>query len=1062
MGKAAEKLNEVSKNAAAAKPQFTELNSVISLVQKGFEVAARAADSLFVAFNKGQALNELSGAFSNLYGKSTELGTTGLGTLREALGGLVSDIDALKTANLAAQAGLEPDQFLEIAKAADALGDAVGKDTVQAFNDLTTAVASGQDRALKKQYGIVIDNTRAEQLYAVQLGTTRENLTETEKLEAKRIALLEAIKLKHEELGDGTDTAGDAAQRLAVAWENAQAQLGLGLINSESLKEALDGLALVINSTDWVSWGQQLGEIIGWLAQSVAEISIGFRALGAIISDISGKVSNFGESLSAIADWVPMLEGVKRGYNLIGDATNSATNSLAEYGAELLQNEKTEKKATTTAVRAADVRSDSLKALAKLQNAYEREVLGGLTVEQSAAEAAKENERKKKKAISETASELKQAQKAAEDFNKELLNISEKEISADIEKAVDSLNSADFNRLKEELRRSIVDAYVLAHKDLPNQGAVREAAERMADIAAREWEDRFEEAAVKNAEEQTKELKKNLQEAADFWTDVFSDAINGEFELDNLEDALKRAAAGFAGQLTASLVGAPEGVTSAQGAGQALAQLMIGAVSSYYGGTGGIYQGADGTVGAGYGGTANSTTGAAGTVGTAAGTYAGGASMGGILGIMAALYAAMLQRDWQQFESSDTSEGQWVAALGTYLDVLYAGLGTAVSSGLTAMGVGVAGQNLQEQFARDNFLEWLEDQFGDTHDFQFSGMSGGQPTTFGLDSTAYNVDFSNPLAGQAVGLTQGLADLLTSGDNKLGDDLAGIFTNAVLAGENFNEVMINTLAIMDDMGINAAEAKDQLLTLFMEGELGIDEFGADIAGLNILATENLTGPNSILDALNIVFQNLDDNRKAAVKGLELLWTEMKEQGITNMGDLATYISSNFGVQVEDAFAAISAAGINEFTDLSNLSADQIFALFNALQSIAPQMTEALAGAIEDAGNQIDAEVGRLIGVAGDLGRSFGDAISDSLDGLQDLQNASDNTQPPTLHRNIDSGMGKGESVVQFNIDARGAGPGVAQEIERALYSAKDMIVNEALYRFIDNKKRGGGFATAVK
>ena len=211
----------------------TGLNQSLEVAIKGLQALRGAWNVAFSAIEKGQAFYELSGAFENLYGKTQLLANDGLSTLREAVNGTVSDIDILKSANLAAQAGLSPDKFLQLAKAAETLGDVVGLGPVEALQDLSKALALGKEKAFAN-YGITIDNAAAYDRFAESINKTAKELTEAEQLEAFQEEILRKIAIAAPEAAGGIETVGDAAERASVAWSNLQTQFG-NFINSSPL-----------------------------------------------------------------------------------------------------------------------------------------------------------------------------------------------------------------------------------------------------------------------------------------------------------------------------------------------------------------------------------------------------------------------------------------------------------------------------------------------------------------------------------------------------------------------------------------------------------------------------------------------------------------------------------------------------------------------------------------------------------------------------------------------------------------------------------------------------------
>jgi TP901 family phage tail tape measure protein len=209
------------------------------------------------------------------------------------------------------------------------------------------------------------------------------------------------------------------------------------------------------------------------------------------------------------------------------------------------------------------------------------------------------------------------------------------------------------------------------------------------------------------------------------------------------------------------------------------------------------------------------------------------------------------------------------------------------------------------------------------------------------------------LADQALGLVEPLSLLLSGGDqgyasdsltNALANMVAG-FGKLSTEAENFNEVFVNVLGLMDRMGVTAQQGKDQMRQLFLDGKISMEQFGASIQAFNLLAQDNLVGTGSVNDALQIVANNLGPNGspQAALKGLMFAFKEASELGTDQLGIVLQYISETWGPEAAAVFEEnIRQAGVQSFEDFNNLSAEQVFELFEAMAEFGDGATEVLA------------------------------------------------------------------------------------------------------------------------
>lgn len=235
-----------------------------------------------------------------------------------------------------------------------------------------------------------------------------------------------------------------------------------------------------------------------------------------------------------------------------------------------------------------------------------------------------------------------------------------------------------------------------------------------------------------------------------------------------------------------------------------------------------------------------------------------------------------------------------------------------------------------ERLAREDILGQLQEQYG----MSFSGE--------GFDR--------NLFAGSGAGrqLTQGLALGIGGGSGKLSDDLAGIFGNAVGDVDNYNQAIIKTLSLFDDLGTSAEQQRDALKEAFLDGTVTLEDYGSALQGLNTLAQENLIGEGSVMDAIKIMAASIDTDPRQALKGLELALSEAAEIGITTMSGLGEYLSDKLGPEAKQTFDRIQAAGVSSFEDISDLSADQIFSIVNELRGMRGAFDETFGGMTEGA------------------------------------------------------------------------------------------------------------------
>lgn len=209
-----------------------------------------------------------------------------------------------------------------------------------------------------------------------------------------------------------------------------------------------------------------------------------------------------------------------------------------------------------------------------------------------------------------------------------------------------------------------------------------------------------------------------------------------------------------------------------------------------------------------------------------------------ILGALGAAYSAFqLIDNWGKTTPEQGAISG--ATIGAYIGTQIApGLGTLIGAGIGGIAGALSGlfghHKHKDQVARDEMRTQLQqvgliDQKfgialadGTTYDIS---LDGGKKLA-NLDGTerrAYNVDISNPLAGQVIGWTQPLAELLYPGNKKLKDDLTGYLTNAALSNaKDLESARKNVLRFYDQLKLTPENVVQGLQTLGQQGALGSD------------------------------------------------------------------------------------------------------------------------------------------------------------------------------------------------------------------------------------------------
>lgn len=125
--------------------------------------------------------------------------------------------------------------------------------------------------------------------------------------------------------------------------------------------------------------------------------------------------------------------------------------------------------------------------------------------------------------------------------------------------------------------------------------------------------------------------------------------------------------------------------------------------------------------------------------------------------------------------------------------------GAGIVGGLTG------GKTNKDQLARDALRSYLKDKGFIDDKYQVDLPTGNYDIGRDGHDPGYNVDFSKDGAAQAVGNANPLAAILSSGNGKLKDDLAGYLANAQLSSSPA-DMKKNALAMYAKANINQAQA----------------------------------------------------------------------------------------------------------------------------------------------------------------------------------------------------------------------------------------------------------------
>lgn len=225
----------------------TALVSAQAIVGTIKGVVRALADELVTLTIHGSGVADVEENFRRLTAQVGRSADALLTTLRQGTHATINDFELMTRVNqdLAAGLVLTEEQYRTLTRGAFALAQATGGDVKSALDTMSDALLTGRTRSVAMLTG-KIDLERAESAYAATLGVAREQLSETGKLEAARVGILDAVTESVERLGEQADGLDEQVAQAQTAWQNFQNDLGKTVANSPVLREAIAGIGAVL------------------------------------------------------------------------------------------------------------------------------------------------------------------------------------------------------------------------------------------------------------------------------------------------------------------------------------------------------------------------------------------------------------------------------------------------------------------------------------------------------------------------------------------------------------------------------------------------------------------------------------------------------------------------------------------------------------------------------------------------------------------------------------------------------------------------------------------------
>lgn len=993
--------NKTRKELKGFSKDFANFKQTIeaTIAFKAIDVTLRKTIELGKQFGelakRGEEVSSIEDSFKRLGGSNSSIEQA-----KQAVLGTIGALDLMRIQNqgLIAQGPAFTNYFADIAKFANQFADATGRDAKEAVETLTQAISKGASKELK-QFGI-------------ELGSAKSKAEVT-------MAALRHVAAAAKSIAPEADNAGKAFEALNNEMTQAINQFAVGVSNSESLRVVYRELAKVLEQIDWKSFGQDAAEafailirsagdtiptVIGWLkdlATGLEYLSVETpRAAAAVtlneISRVKAEISNIQSQIERT-----------KGGGLLTEGLNQLTGNTPEKIQEL-------QKELTVLERNYATLIDSMKK-ANEEGKRTNETFGGDKGGVSGSLCAAGEEAKK--AAEEVA-------KLEAELKKTFASNNAKGIEKQLAAAIQSGNAQGVAHFTEEYKKAIAEVaeeqYAKFDAINPEMAASLKAAmiSEAIDPMLAEWQQKQEEM---------------FQESVDFFRDVLVLAIDGTSE--DFKRIFKEIAVGFGAQILASITGGFK-----FGSPMDLGGQLAGAI---------------------FGG----------------GPGSGVADIGGALGIASAIGGSQL--------------GGFMAAMGSAGSIGPVASGAAYSGMLGASGMGLAGAMpyvgaglLAAQFApkifgslkkrfkgfnrgmdeRRKVQEFLEQQTGQSFDIGSSGKfnegAGGFDALLNLDTK-----------GQGVfgGLGSALQELLGLTEN------IGPQIGAILA-ENLNGNLDKAKELTKELGFSQEDMENAVI----KAGLAIGKTWVEIQGELFGIHEVFAGGTTAAKDLKEAIDNLAGSANVGMEKLSQLRAiaaTATAQGVTSMAQLKEELMKVWDPKdVEILFEALATYGIDSLDALQNASDRTVMAILAMMQALGFSFKQ-VADNADEAANSVDNLGDKARTVTGENpsaapGPSGESATRHARGGIISRRSTfrfnggklglAGEVGPEAILplTRVNGVLGvravgmKGDHQAPIIMDLRGAGPGVGEEVKRAISEVKGLLDRRITEVVMDNTRRG--------
>ena len=336
--------DKVKKSSGEGAKTFSENMAIMGLAIKGVEqitgILIGTFQKTFELGKQGAIINQINASFQHLIGTEAQAADMEH-RLSDAVRGTLTG-EQLRVAVIKMMTGAEGEfadrvkeaapALFEMAAAANKLNPTLGG-TKTILEAMSQSLEMGTTRSLKR-LGIIIDQTKAEEIYAKSIGITAAELDE----EQKKVAVLNAALEYHDTLlrqvGGDVSSQVDPYTRLSVAIEETGEKLKKAL--APALADAAEVLALLLTAEDKLNaahakHNKEIVTTTETYTDYIAEIQRSYTATFQIINAQGELETAYTDSFSGLSQITYQQVALTEAEWESTRATQAATEAIKDY-----------------------------------------------------------------------------------------------------------------------------------------------------------------------------------------------------------------------------------------------------------------------------------------------------------------------------------------------------------------------------------------------------------------------------------------------------------------------------------------------------------------------------------------------------------------------------------------------------------------------------------------------------------------------------------------------------------------------------------------------------------